>query len=88
VTTGQRSTDEPWETRDERLTFGYVDVAGRWVPGILENIRDLQTWRASAVRRDATINKYCVYFIVGVLLLQFLGIATLQALIKLVHSGG
>lgn len=76
---GRRQDDEDWATTDKRLTFGYVGPDGKWVPGMLEQIRNL----AEEAKDAKNVDHWILRALIVIAVVRFLGVESLSALLRL-----
>jgi hypothetical protein len=81
---------DPWDVTDRKLTLGYVDPAGEWVPGILENIRNLAKAHDIAEKRMDRYDKqqsaemrWLMRIVCLTVLVRFFGIESITSLMHL-----
>jgi len=77
---------EEWDRICQRLTLGYFNTEGVWVPGSQENIRDLRAdmnkMLEAATKRD-NVDRWVVRVVFVLVAARFLGIENLESFVKL-----
>lgn len=86
---------DDWEDFNRKITLGYYNPNGQWVPGTLEQMRDITTEMATNnmkldlfIARDRVIDRWTLRAILFIALVRILGFNNMENLLHTFHLGG